>query len=187
MNLNTTHNHESFYFLRHGQTDHNLYKIYDDFTDVELNQTGINQAICAFEILKDIKIKTVCSSPLKRVQQTKTHALANSGYQDIIIDELKECSGSLWKLFLEKNTRLHNSSEKQLIQSFFERVEIGLQKALIYDGPILIIAHGGTYLALTEILAAKGENNINNCELARFSYHKTNGWNVQKVMGSNHV
>ena len=43
------------YFIRHGQTNDNLIKIYTGQKDVPLNETGIKQAQDTAETLKDIK------------------------------------------------------------------------------------------------------------------------------------
>lgn len=171
----------SFYFLRHGQTDHNLFKIYDDFTDVAINETGIVQASQVSSILEALDIRTVCSSPLKRVQQTKEHALKNKAFHDVLIDELKECSGDLWKLFLKDKNQPFTQSEEVFIDSFFKQTFLGLEKALSYEGPVLIIAHGGTFLAMHKLLNVLGDPSIHNCELAHFSYSDNKGWEVVKL------
>ena len=70
------------YVVRHGQTDWNLSGRYGGQIDVELNETGIEQAKYLKEKLKDIHFDKVYSSPLKRALHTAK--IIYDG--DIIID-----------------------------------------------------------------------------------------------------
>lgn len=58
------------YFVRHGQTDYNLNKIYAGQQDVPLNRNGIEQAKQTALDLKDIKFDICFCSPLIRARQT---------------------------------------------------------------------------------------------------------------------
>ena len=55
---------------RHGQTDWNVEKRVQGKADIELNETGIEQAKITSEKLKNEKIDVIISSPLKRAKQT---------------------------------------------------------------------------------------------------------------------
>lgn len=70
------------YIVRHGQTDWNKEGRNQGHTDIELNETGINQAKEIYEKLKDIKFDKVYSSPLKRAYKT-AEIISNN---NIIID-----------------------------------------------------------------------------------------------------
>jgi len=65
MKISTT-----FYLVRHGETQQNLERIIQGHLDTVLNETGIEQARKAAEILKDINFDNVFSSDLKRAYQT---------------------------------------------------------------------------------------------------------------------
>ena len=55
--------HKEFYFVRHGQTDHNLLEGRDKGDhpdDISLNETGKNQAKFIHSIISTLPIKTVC-------------------------------------------------------------------------------------------------------------------------------
>lgn len=53
---------------RHGQTDWNLQRKLQGRADIELNQTGIEQAKIAKEELVNEKIDLIICSPLKRAR-----------------------------------------------------------------------------------------------------------------------
>ena len=59
-----------FYFLRHGQTDHNRKRICQGHSDVPLNQTGLMQADTAAAVLVGINPRAIRASDLTRVRQT---------------------------------------------------------------------------------------------------------------------
>jgi len=58
------------YLVRHGQTDWNLQGINQGQTDIELNETGIEQAKILANKLKDVKFDFVFASSLKRAIST---------------------------------------------------------------------------------------------------------------------
>lgn len=166
----------AFYFLRHAQTDHNLYQIYDDKGVVELNEKGIQQALSIQEDLVSLSLATVCSSPLHRVQQTKNLALKNTDYEDVILEDLQECPSHLWRLFLASEERALTTEESDLVSGFIKRVEKGLERAFQYEAPLLLIAHGGTYWALSHLLQLEGDKKIGNCELIKIYLDEQNTW-----------
>lgn len=58
------------YFVRHGQTDYNLNKIYAGQQDIPLNENGIEQAKQTALELKDVDFDVCFCSPLIRAKQT---------------------------------------------------------------------------------------------------------------------
>ena len=79
------------YYVRHGQTDYNLNKIYAGQQDIPLNKTGIEQAKQTALQLKDVKFDVCFCSPLIRAQQTCHEILKYHKNLTPIIDErLKE-------------------------------------------------------------------------------------------------
>ena len=172
---------KEFYFLRHGQTDHNLYNINHDPSDIELNPTGILQALRVQKILSSIKISTVCCSPLKRAQQTKEIALREIVYNDVIVPEIQECSGTLWELLLEWGKRDLVKEEWDPILEFTERVERGLKSLVNHKDPCLIVAHGGTYWAICHLLGITQNRHIDNCQLVKFHLSPEKRWMVTSL------
>jgi 2,3-bisphosphoglycerate-dependent phosphoglycerate mutase len=59
-----------FYFLRHGETDWNVEKRYQGYTDIPLNLNGIAQATIAKDIVARLPIDLCVVSPLQRAYKT---------------------------------------------------------------------------------------------------------------------
>lgn len=92
------------YIIRHGEVNHNLYKIYNN-EDEDLNETGIKQAEKLRNKIKNIEYDVIISSPLLRAKHTAN--IINLENKNIIIDErLKERNpGSLSGQSLEVTNR----------------------------------------------------------------------------------
>ena len=175
-----TINGRPFYFMRHGETDHNLYGLYDDSVDVQLNKTGENQALKLQKLCSVLGISTVCASPLIRAQQTKNILFEKNPINDVTVQQFRECPGFFWKLFLAYERRALTESEWGEINSFIQVVKNGLIRSLNEKSPILIVAHGGIYWALMHLLQVKGNKKIGNC-LLRYFIPNNNGWNSEVV------
>lgn len=83
-------------FIRHGETDSNVRGAYLGWTDVELNDKGLFQAVCARQKLEGIAVKNIYSSPLKRAAVTAE--IINVAYNVPVIysDMLKERNFGIW-------------------------------------------------------------------------------------------
>ena len=76
---------QSFYFLRHGQTQWNKDRVTQGQTDTPLNETGRQQAERAAEILRDIPIARIVASPLSRAKHTAQAVSAINGVEIILM------------------------------------------------------------------------------------------------------
>ena len=86
------------YFLRHGQTDFPIDRIYcDDKEDPSLNTNGIYQAKCAAVLLKKERISAVYASPAKRTQMTARELSEVSGLEVEILPEWVERRFGIWE------------------------------------------------------------------------------------------
>lgn len=136
-------NCDRFYFLRHGQTDHNRQRICQGHTDVPLNAAGLSQAKEAAAILTDVRPVAITASDLSRVRQTakpvaegldlKVNIDTNLRERSFGIYEDKVIQGQLWSFD-------HPSIET--INDFVDRSLLGFQAALTIDDT-LVVTHGG--------------------------------------------
>jgi broad specificity phosphatase PhoE len=142
-----------FYFLRHGQTDWNRLGLMQGQTDMPLNGLGLTQARKAAALLADAGIATICTSPLKRALLTAEIIAARLHVPIRVIAGLKECAfgigeGSPRGEWLESWRRGGRLDGAESHAAFIERTLGGLNEALRQPGPVLIVAHGGTYWAV---------------------------------------
>lgn len=82
----------TLYILRHGQTDLNLERRVQGHLDVELNETGIEQAQDLAKVVaeKDIRFDRIYCSPLKRAIKTCEIVTGLDSARFIIEERLKE-------------------------------------------------------------------------------------------------
>ena len=172
---------------RHGQTDWNLQRKLQGRADIELNQTGIEQAKIAKEELVNEKIDLIICSPLKRARQTAD--IINEGRNiPIIIDEriserdFGEFEGKNRNEFSFEDfwsyKKAENYEKAEKIQDFFERIYSFLDdiKEKYKDKRILIVAHGGVSIPFRcyfegipdiENLTGLG---LDNCEIGKYTF-----------------
>ena len=172
--------------VRHGQTDWNLLHKAQGQTDIELNETGIEQAYEISNKLKNTDIDLIISSPLKRAMQTANIIRSNRNIS-ILIDariiernfgELEGLSAdeidfaSLWDC--DKDCIIERGES---IKDMFSRVYLFLDEILkkYKDKRILLVTHGGVSMVINSyfngIPANKNIFNlmIGNCEVVKFS------------------
>lgn len=141
---------QDFYFIRHGQTDHNLLeKKGKGFHPPEtpLNQTGIGQAKAVEPIIATLPIRTICASPMTRAQQTKEIVSARISAPHHEIEDLGECSGEIWQA-MRTHGMYSEVPIKGIAREFMDKVRNGVNEALAKPAPTLIVAHGGVHWAL---------------------------------------
>ena len=131
---------KNFYFVRHGETDHNVKHILHDETDITLNERGVQQAQKIQPVIERLPVQMVCVSPLLRAKQTKAIITENLPHPEVVIEDLKECSGDVWLKFMEYE-RQADARSLESVDPFFSRVKSGLDYALSHPGPVLIVAH----------------------------------------------
>ena len=178
---------EKFYFVRHGQTHANLSNLAAGAGwDIELNETGLAQArqLAESEALRAcLGVKTICVSPMKRAVQTAESLNQFLKAESIQVEDLREWHLGEWEkrswselpdLFLPGSDP--PGGEAQI--EFGMRVKLGLEHALSKPGPVLIVAHGGVWHAITKILQLDS-GHIANCQLKEVRRpHKNAPWAV---------
>ena len=164
-----------FYFLRHGETDFNARKILHDETDIPLNEFGRIQANQIKHVISGLPVQTICVSPLRRAIETAEIAAADLLCSLMIVEELRECSGTEWLKMVADKPCKH-------VQAFMNRVLAGINKALSFPGPVLIVSHGGVHWALCHQIDVTGhEKMIGNCVPVHFAYTQQSAWKVARL------
>jgi probable phosphoglycerate mutase len=172
---------KEFYFIRHGQTDHNIQGFHADHIDIPLNPAGRRQAREIEPLITSLPIKTICFSPLIRAKETKEIVTAKLLATQYEIVDLKECTGSVW----EKMTSLgpHAPFKAQgEVQTFMEQARNGINQALSQPGPVLIVAHGGIYWAMCSFMLVDHEWRIDNCVPVHFFIGTDGKWRAEKLI-----
>jgi len=188
---------KSFYFIRHGETDWNKNTLLQGKTDIPLNEAGINQAHIAKEVLKDIEVDHIYTSPLTRAHHTasiineelqkpliKHHGLIERGYGELegySREEFAKIYGTLPYQLLDKNIPPSSQIEK-LIE--FEKRIISTFSEILKNTPKtpLIVAHGGVFIVLVKLVS--GINLISpNCVPFLFEApsKKSNPWVIREI------
>lgn len=134
---------DRFYFLRHGQTEHNRRRICQGQTDTPLNDTGLAQADAAAVLLAEMRPSAIRASDLQRVRQTAAPVALRLEMtvttdprlreRSFGIHEDKPIEGQLWSFD-------HPSIET--IEDFVDRSLEGFDWALRQDD-VLMVTHGG--------------------------------------------
>lgn len=112
------------YLIRHGQVNHNLYKIYSN-EDEDLNETGIKQAENLKDKIKNIQYDVIISSPLLRAKHTAD--IINIKKKDVIIDKrLKERDpGSL-------NGQPIDATDREEYWNYYSKIQYGTSENMEY-------------------------------------------------------
>jgi len=169
------------YVVRHGQTDWNLEGRYAGQIDVELNETGINQAKKIRDDLRIVKFDKVFSSPLNRAYKTAEIISGN----DIIIDNrlIERHNGTLQGKLKTECTQCinfndpnENSCGIEPILNFRQRIFDFLDYVIknYRNQNILIVTHAGVaiyircYFEGEPINGDYSKYKLKNCEVLKY-------------------
>jgi broad specificity phosphatase PhoE len=157
-----------FYFIRHGQTDWNLVDRIQGWIDIPLNETGHAQAKSAVPFLLERGISRIVSSPLMRAHKTAEILNEHLCVPLAVFDGLKErCVGVLEGTIKDKSIPsalyYQMSVEKgEHVDEFRARIVSALHEILDPEHVTLVVAHGGVYNAIMEMIGFK-EQRSHNC------------------------
>lgn len=87
----------NWFFIRHGQINSNLNKVYSGRSDEPLNAKGLEQAHQAAELIKSKAIDRVISSPLARAGQTANIIASANGLKMTYDTEFNEMKFGAWE------------------------------------------------------------------------------------------
>lgn len=172
---------KEFYFLRHGQTDHNLLENNekgDHPGDIPLNETGKSQAKAIEPLVALLPVQTICISPMLRTEQTKEIVAERLNGEHHVIDDLRECNFEIWNA-MRKLGMYYSIPEEGIVRHFMERVVNGINQALSLKGPTLIVGHGGTFWTACCVMGIKSHVwLLDNCGLVHFTLGPLGEWNI---------
>ena len=179
--------------IRHGETEWNRADIFRGRIDVELNETGIEQAELLGEYLCDRDIEAIYSSPLKRALRTaqaiagryRLDVQTNSGLIDM---NLGEWEGLSRPAVAEKYKEVYNlwmtSPEKVTIPGGERLAEVRKRAVALIDevrarhkGTVVLVSHRVICKVLTCALLGLDDSHFwnieqGNCGMTTFLYEK---------------
>ena len=185
---------QTFYIVRHGQTDWNLQKKVQGQTDIPLNDNGKMEAKKLADELKDINFTACFSSDLQRAYET-AYIITQSSHQPLPIktdSRMRERNFGSWEGHLSAelysaslNERLDvesNTSIQERTLQCLEEIAIAQPKG----SRILVVSHGGVIrcliLRILELNCSIDEIETKNASVLKLSY--TNGkWKVESLQG----
>lgn len=138
---------KAFYFVRHGETDFSLSSAKVDHGDVSLNPRGRQQAQDLAPVVAKLPIQVVFSSPLKRAKETREIITSQLNAPSYELPELGECTREIWQEMVDLGADACLLGSPR-VKSYLQRVLSGINQALSFDGPALIVSHAGVHWAL---------------------------------------
>ncbi|RYF80856.1 MAG: histidine phosphatase family protein [Comamonadaceae bacterium] len=173
---------DEFYFLRHGQTPRNALRIFQSY-DEPLSDLGEQQAAAAAAALAGEPIRCIVSSDARRALHTAHTVAATLGLEPTLHAPLRERHfGALvgtssadidWDCAPEGG---------ETLAQFVDRKRQALQAALATQGPVLIVAHGGSLYVLAALLNVPVDLSIMaNAHPLHFT-RQANGWQARSLM-----
>jgi uncharacterized phosphatase len=173
---------KEFYFVRHGQTDYNLSKCKVDHEDVSLNATGLRQAQEIESIVATLSIKSVCYSPFKRAKETKEIITSRLQIDHYEMPDLGECTRQVWNDMTTSGMGAYQSHYPH-VRSFMEKAINGINQALSYQGPTLIVSHGGIHWVICSLMNISTHDwVIDNCLPVHFFIENKDQWKARKII-----
>lgn len=183
---------ERFYFVRHGKTAWNDQQLCQGQMDIELNESGRQEAKLLGEKLKGLPISIICASPLLRASETATLIQQYLPCTKLyLIDELKErfwgelegiSSAEMYQIELNEESDLSFKLEKGVEPRdlFKSRIANGINKSLKKGKDPLIVSHGRVFLCLCELLGLPLIRQIPNATLME-CFPSESSWHVNQI------
>lgn len=177
----------SFWFIRHGQTDYNAAGLTQGVLDIDLNETGKNQAKHAAPLLKERGITSIISSPMRRAKQT-AEILNEVLHLPVTYEtELREAS------FGDKEGQValpwfpdwvagnYTPENAESFNEVVERTNLALCHILsTKNAPVLIVAHGGILRVIRTLMELPREALIGNA-IPLYCTPTSKGWQMREA------
>lgn len=145
---------ESFYFIRHGETDGNHRKIFQP-AEIPLNATGLAQAEKASAALRAAGLQRIVASTMQRAWTTAEIIGRPHGIAPIREDGLRErWFGDLVGTPSHDHDWRHDPPNGETLRQFVDRTQAGITRALVgaERTRTALVAHGGVLYVLAPSL-----------------------------------
>lgn len=173
---------DHFYFLRHGQTARNAQRIFQA-PDEPLNDTGLQQARRAAELLAGEPIRTIVCSDAHRALTTALTVAEPHAMAPVPDEGLRERNFGV----LIGTSSVHidwacDPADGESLSVFMGRKHGALTRALALPGPVLVVAHGGSLFALAAMLGVPVDMTLmGNAQPLRF-VKIASTWRIEPLM-----
>lgn len=173
-----------FWFLRHGETDYNAAGLSQGALDISLNATGRAQAEVAGPLLAGQGIRAIISSPMIRTRETTNIV---NGFLNLPVSfeaDLREVvfggmeGKPLQPWFPEWMEGRFTPEGAETFTEVTTRARIAMHRVLAQPGPVLIVAHGGIFRALRDLMGLSKEGLTPNA-VPLFCTPTQSGWEVR--------
>lgn len=178
-----------FYYVRHGQTEANkLEMLAGSGLDYPLTPEGHRQAESLAHVIQDHiphPVHRIVVSNMTRAQQTASYLSARLNIPVELFPDFREWHLGEWegKMFAEYGHLLLGGGEPLNGESreiFYSRIDKVWKSVHSDTAPYVIVAHGGVWLALQDLLKIP-RFKIENCNLVRVE-SSGSAWSA-KILG----
>lgn len=149
--------------VRHGETDSNRRRTYLGWTDIELNEMGIQQVQTLRDTIRGTKIDRIYTSPLKRTLQTAKIINENYNLNIECSEGLKERNFGIWDdLTLEEMTKKYPSEYNAWVSDWIKyRIRDGesaieaYERSAAFVGELVRTNTEGVFMLITHLGAIR--------------------------------
>ncbi len=174
-----------FWFLRHGETDYNAAGLSQGALDISLNATGRAQARAAAPLLAGQGITAIVSSPMQRTRETteivneflRLPVEFEPGLREVIFGGMEGKPLLPW--FPEWLEGRYTPPNAESFAEVLARINLTMARTL-RPGPLLIVAHGGVFRALRDLMGLPKQGLTPNA-IPLFCTPEATGWQVTPV------
>ncbi len=172
-----------FWYLRHGETEYNARGISQGAMDIPLNDNGRAQAKTAATRLAGRGIVAIICSPMLRTRETA--AIVNEvlnlpitfepGIREVVFGGMEGKPLGPW--FQDWFDGSFTPEGAESFAELSKRVGTAMEGILTLPGPVLIVAHGGVFRAIRNLMGVTGQGPTPN-GLPLYGQPMPAGWQV---------
>lgn len=183
--------------VRHGETDWNSIGRLQGRMNIELNDTGKQQAFESSQVLKDSEWDNLLTSPQMRAKQTALIINEVLNLDFVEMDEFMEMyfgdgEGLLIEERLEKHGKNPIYPNQESVEDFYKRIDDGLNTIIeSYKGKNVVLATHGKVLNYILESVSKGELESGNIGLINGSIttliYDKGQWSIETFNEASHI